>query len=129
MSDYTRAKEANASITLRHYLMANPGALPTCDIEMKQTTTDSIPFSALEPQQVDFGTAIQHSKKGVLVRVQGTNGEPDYSWKRNVPVFVAIKYPRSIEIIALDLFLLEKEKSIRKSLTYERARELSTISI
>jgi hypothetical protein len=122
-------KEADVSVVFRHWLRANPTRFPTCDFEMKQTGTPSIPFSCLQENQVDFGTAIQHSPKGVLVRVQGVNGEPDYSWKRNVPVFLVIKFPQKIEVISLDTFLFEKSKSQRKSLTSDRAKEISVISI
>ena len=120
--------EADAGIVLRNYLMKHPESLPaTSEIEVKQTTKDYIAFNCLEDHQVRFNLAVQNSPHGVLVRVQGTNGEADYSWKRRVPVFIAIKFPKSFEVLSLDSFLLEKTK--RKSLSSKRAKELSVFSI
>jgi len=71
--------------------------------ELKQTTTDSLPFSAVVPHQVQALSIL--------------NG------------FVVIKYPKSAEIISIMTWINESETSKRRSLTHSRAKELSTYSI
>src|ERR1035437_270013 len=120
-------KEADAGLLLRKWLKGNP--LSTCSLEVKQTGSDSIPFSAVEETQVNYGSAIRHNKEGVLIRVQGINGEPDYIYMRNEPSYIVEKFKKSVEIISVDVWILEAKKSPRKSLTYSRAKDLSTYSI
>lgn len=69
--------------------------------ELKQTQTDSLPFSDVVPHQVM-----------ALEIVSG---------------MVVIKYPLDVAIIPIDIFVLESQKSKRRSLTWERAKTLSTI--
>ena len=122
-------REAKSSIVLRHWLMANPLKF-SCTFEMKDSGNGfSIPFSCVQDNQLAFSTAIVDSPKGVLIRNQGGNGEPDYTYHYQQPAWIAIKFPNSIEIIAIAGFLMEKKKSIRKSLTSTRAKEISTYSI
>lgn len=71
--------------------------------ELKQTTTDSLPFSSVVPHQVQ-----------ALSILDG---------------FVVIKYPKSAEIISITTWNNEIKKNARKSLTYDRAKQLSTYSI
>lgn len=120
-------KEADASLKFRKWLEENP--LFTASFEMKYTSTDSIPFSALEEAQVNYGLAIREKKNGVLIRVDGTKGEPDYIYMRNEPSFVVVRYPKSFEIIAIPTWVRESKASKRRSLTWERARSLSTYSV
>lgn len=125
-----KKREADFSILFRHWVMANPLSLPdACTFEHKQTTTDSIPFSALEEHQAIYSNAIRNSKKGVLMRMQGVNGEPDYCYYRTKTAFIVIKYPDAFHIITVTNFIHEKETSHRKSLTSARAREISIKSI
>lgn len=70
--------------------------------ELKQTKTDSLPFSAVVPHQVM-----------ALQIVQG---------------YVVIKYPTTVAIIPIDTFVLESKRSKRRSLTSKRAMEISTIN-
>jgi penicillin-binding protein-related factor A (putative recombinase) len=70
--------------------------------ELKQTQTDSIPFSAVVDHQV---TALEI-----------------------VSGMVVIKYPKGVSIIPIDIFVDEKKRSDRKSLRWERAKELSTLT-
>jgi hypothetical protein len=120
-------RESKASILFRHYLKAHP--MMTCAIEMKSTDTDSIPFSAVTQAQIDYGMAIK-SKKGVLLRVQAVaEGMPDYIWMREEPAFVVIKYPKVFCVIDVETFAMERSRSKRKSLTWERAQEIATIVV
>jgi len=120
--------EAKSSISFRHWIEQNPqqaGVYENKDTRGKE----SLPFSEVTEDQTRFLLRCQ-SDKGVLVRHQATNaGEADYFYYRNSPAWIVIKYPKSIEVIPLDLFLLEKSQSSRKSLTYSRACEISTVSI
>ncbi len=120
--------EAKSSILFRHWLKAHP--FMTCTFEMKDTHgKDSLPFSEVKQEQLDYGMAIK-SKKGVLLRMQAVaEGMPDYAYFRNAPAFVVIKYPKSFEIIDVETFALERDRSKKKSLTKERAEAISTLSI
>ena len=121
-----KKREADFGIRLKHWLAKNPQF--SCAYELKQTTTDSIPFDALEVQQVAYLRRIS-GPEGELVRIIGTKGEPDYVWLRNFPANVVVKYPRSFEVISIGTWVLEKSKSTRKSLTSARAKEISVISV
>lgn len=119
-------RESKASIRFRHWLKANPHF--TCAIEMKQTMTESFPFSDVKDHQIDYGMAIK-SNNGVLIRTYGIEGLPDYVYLRREPSYVVIQYPKSMEIIDMETFVTEKERSNRKSLTWDRAKQLSVFSI
>ncbi len=118
--------ESKAAVLFRHWLRANPGY--SCAYEIKQTSGASIPFSCLEEHQQAYLEAIA-GDKGVLVRVQGTSGEPDYVYLRQFPACVVVKYPRGFEVISVGTWALEKRRSKRKSLTHTRAREISVVSV
>ncbi len=121
-----KKREANFGILFRHWIKANPRH--SCAFELKQTSQGSIPFSCVEEHQVAYLEAV-HSDVGALIRVQGTNGEPDYVYLRNAPACVVIKFPKAFHIISIDAFLLEKKRSKRKSLTSGRASEISVVSV
>lgn len=121
-----RKREADFGVLFRHWLKANPRH--SCAFELKQTTKKSIPFSCLEDHQIDYLQAIKGSK-GVLIRVQGTNGEPDYIYLRNCPAKVVLKFPKVFHLIDIDAFVLEKSRSKIKSITSERAEQISTLSV
>lgn len=123
-----RKREANFSVRFRSWIRAHPPKL-TSHFEVKQTTTDSIPFKCVEEQQIEYGEAIQTGAKGVLMRNLGGNGEPDYTYLYGDPVFIVIKYPDFFCIIPLGVFTIEKRMSKRKSLTAERAKKISPIVV
>lgn len=121
-----KKREADFGITFRHWVRANPHF--SAAYELKQTSKSCIPFSCLEDHQAAYLEAI-HSSKGVLIRVQGTNGEPDYIYLRNEPAYVVIKFPTAFHIISITTWLMEKARSSRKSLTAGRAKEISVTSV
>ena len=123
-----KSREASFSITFRHWLKANPQY--SCAYEMKQCTGPSFAFNLLEDHQATYLQATK-SDKGTLIRVQGTVGEPDYVYLRNAPAYVVLFFKQNNEfhLIDVDTFLMEKGRSLRKSLTNARAREISTISV
>lgn len=90
---------------------------------------DYISFSEITDEQISFALAA-NSEKGVLIRVErGTIGAADYVGFRNSPAWIVIKYPKFFAIIGIQTFILEKERSIRKSLTAERAKEISVKNV
>lgn len=125
-------KEKDFGTMLRHYITAFPEKFPmSCTFETKDTLgSDSISFSKVEQPQVDHAMAVRWGDKGCLIRVQAGNiGAPDYAFYKNAPAFIVIKYPKMFCFIDIDTFLLEKEKSARKSLTGNRARQISIIVV
>lgn len=71
--------------------------------ELKQTQTDSIPFSAVMDHQIK-----------ALEIVDG---------------YIAIKYPSFFCVINVHVFVEEKKKSDRKSLTSSRAKEIAHLVV
>lgn len=119
-------REAAFGIELHRWTEKNK--IQSCPLEIKRTNTSSIPFSCLEDVQIPWLLKAK-SDKGVLIRVIGMNGEPDYAFYRKAPARIVIRYPRSFHVIDIETFLLEKKRSVRRSLTEGRARELSTWSV
>lgn len=119
--------EASFGVAFRKWWTENP--LPGT-FELKHSRgKDSIPFSAIEPDQIAFANAA-YSKKGTLARVTvGSPGCADYIGLVNSPAWIVLKYPRAFYIISINTFLLEKLRSKRKSLTAERANAIATISV
>ena len=113
-------------IQFRKWLKDNPQ--PTGAYELKQTKTDSILFSCLEDNQIDYALATQ-SSKGILIRVQGLSGEQDYINLVNVPSYVVIKFKSGFVIIPIHNFLACKTKSKRRSLTFLEAELISLKTI
>lgn len=124
-----KKREADFGILFRHWLRANPQH--TCAYEIKQSGGGSLPFTALEQHQEDYLVAIREGGKGVLIRVQGGGGEPDYVYLRGCRACVVVWYGREREFHVIDIgaWVLEKRKSTRKSLTCARAREISAVSV
>lgn len=124
-----KKREADFGILFRHWIKSNPRY--SCACELKQTEKKSIPFDCLADHQIDYLLAI-NSDKGVLIRVQGTNGEPDYVYLRNEPAYVFVKYPGEFHGIAISQWIDEKARSYkakRKSLTAARAKEIAIVSV
>lgn len=119
-------REAKFGTVLRHWLKANPQV--SCGLETKQTTKKSIPFNCITEGQIDYLLAIK-SDKGVLIRTLGGNSEPDYVYLRNAPAMIPIQYPGEFHLIDVEAFVMERKRSKRSSLTIERARAISTVSV
>ena len=125
MKLFMRRSEADFSVRLRHYLKANP--LPiSCPLEVKDTRgKDSFSYAELKEEQINNALASK-SNKGNLIRVStGTIGAPDYCYYRGSPAYVVINYPRGFVLLDIETLLLERLKNKRKSLTWERAKEIS----
>lgn len=118
-------KEADFGLTFRGWWEKNP---KDATFELKQTTTDSLPFSAVEQSQIDWANAIC-GNNGALVRVQGISGEPDYIGCVRKPAYIVIKYPAFFCLIHIAIFCYESKCSKRRSLTSKRAREIAEIVV
>lgn len=101
----------------------------TACFELKHCKGNSLPFSAVALHQTEALSAA--SNKGLIFKIPdcGYQNPFDCFSLFNVPAYVVIKYPESFELITIDNFIYERDRSKRKSLTYERAKAISTISI
>lgn len=111
-------READFGLQFRAWIKDNWHE--TACFELKQSKSNSITFRCLEDHQIRYNLAERK-----LVRVQGTIGEPDYINLENVPSYIAIRFKSESYIIKIEDFLKEKQNSARKSLTSERAKEIS----
>jgi len=117
--------EAEFGLYFRRWVKSYAHELRSCSFELKHTHgAGSLPFNEVKGEQIAFASMI--AGDGVLIRVIGMGGEPDYVWMRHAPAYVVIRYPSCFCVIAMKLFVVERNTSDRKSLTEERARELST---
>lgn len=120
-------REASFSLKFRQWIMENPQV--SCTFEMKDTRgKDYLSFGEVTDQQKVYGLAVR-SDRGVLIRVQGLNGEPDYSYHRKDPAFIVIKYPSFFCLIDIEAFVNERDTSKRKSLTSAKARAIAEIIV
>lgn len=120
-----KTREADFSIVLRHYLKAHP--LPhSSSIEVKDTRgKDSFPYTELKEEQINNALASK-SDKGNLIRISvGTVGAPDYAYYRNAPAYIVIRYPKCFVLIDIEAFVMERDRSTRKSLTEDRAKDIA----
>lgn len=114
-------KEADFGLKFRKWIEANP--LYTASFEMKHTDgKDYLNLSEIKTAQVNFGRLIQ-SDKGVLIRLKGVEGLPDYMYVREEAAFVVIKYPDFFAIIDIHFIAFEKERA--KSLSSLRAKQIA----
>lgn len=98
----------------------------TAAFELKQTQTNSLPFNSLQNHQAQ---ALLHARWETLfykIPDVGYQNPFDCFTLSGVPAYVVIKYPDFFCLIDIETFLLEQKRSKRKSLTSERAKELST---
>lgn len=97
--------------------------------EIKQTTKDSIPFSALKEHQIDALMSVNETVRGFSYKIpddsRGVKPFDLVHYKR-APAFVVIKYPTMFCVISIINFIAEEGKSKRKSLTLERAIEIAS---
>lgn len=120
-------REANFQITFNHWLKnvyKRTGAF-----ELKQTKTDSIPFSSVEVHQIQALQAVRHSTFVFKIPDAGYQNPYDCYCMTEQPAYVVIKYPESFCLITIDQFVLESEQSKRRSLTSKRAREIAFLVV
>lgn len=117
-------KEADFGLKFREWIEE---ALPPSAAYEHKTTAGkpTLAFGELSEMQIHRGLQIS-GKKGCLIRIQlGTTGAPDYIWLKEVPYYVTIEYPQGFVMISINAFYNEKRSSKTRSLTWERAIEIS----
>lgn len=121
-----RKKEAADGLKLRALLKDMRSSFV---FELKHATNDSLPFAAVKEHQI---AALMQVKYKSLLFKPLDNGRQklpfDYFYMTNLPAFVVIKYRLGFEFIDVDTFVLESKRSKVRSLTYGRARSISTFS-
>lgn len=119
-------REAQFTTLFRHWLMVN--YMPSCAFELKQTTTDSIPFSDVKEHQIDALLAVKWGRTGLLYKAPDDSRaiKPfDMFYLIKAPAYIVIKYPHFFVIIDVDRFIKERDTSTRKSLTSAVARKIA----
>lgn len=118
-------RESKFGTIFRHWFKANRNKFgDKCHFELKQTIGHSISFKCIENHQINYALALS-SDTGVLMRIMGTNGEPDFSFNRKADTYIVIRYYGCFVVILIPDFLNEMKMSKRKSLTRKRAIEIS----
>ncbi len=97
--------------------------------ELKLTHSNSIPFSAVVPHQIDALWNTKHRHIAYKLPDVGYQNPYDCIFLKQIPAFVVIKYPSFFCLIDIDIWIEESNISKRRSLTSERARELSTVVV
>lgn len=98
----------------------------TACFELKITKEKSIAFNSVQPHQID---ALLNAKNGTLVYKipdAGYQNPFDCFSLHKVPAFVVLKFPKDFYVIDVDDFIFERDRADRKSITEERAKEIST---
>lgn len=120
-------REANFQTTFNHWV--KEVYKKTAVFELKQTTGNSIPFSAVQYHQ---SRALIAAKEGVLsykIPDCGYQNPFDSFCLAGVPAFVVVKFPGFFCLIDIGVWLREDFQSKRRSLTAHRAKELSTVTV
>jgi hypothetical protein len=118
-------REAQFGLKFKSWLRANP--MPSGGYELKQTTTSSLPFSAVKDHQIN-GLLACKTGQGITYKLpdDSISIKPfDYMHIANNYGWIVIKYPKGFVIIDVDNFILERDRSKRKSLTWEKAQDIS----
>lgn len=123
-----KKREAEFGREFRAWIKANP--MPTSAYELKQTTAP-LPFDAVKEHQINALLACRDKDRGLLYKIADDSAgfKPfDFFYMNQVFSWVVIKYQKKgFVIISIDNFLMEKERSKRKSLTWSKAKSIATI--
>ncbi len=94
-----KQREADFGVRFREFLEQHPPKEDNAWYELKDTRGKSyLPLREIKPKQRAYAHLIQ-CDKGVLVRVRGVQGEPDYVYTRKTSVYYIVKYPKNFYII------------------------------
>lgn len=100
--------------------------------ELKQTTTDSLPFSAVEEHQIDGLLAVQSGGFVWKLSDLDIREKPfDMISTQALYGYVVIYYSqhRTFVMITIFDFVNEKEKSLKKSISFDRAVEIADLIV
>ena len=116
--------ESSFSTLFRHWVRSHP--MPSAAFELKQTKTNSLPFSAVKEHQID--ALLAASRRGLLYKApDDSRGKKpfDFFYLSCVYSYVVIKYDDLFCLIDIERFIKEEKRSKRRSLTKERACEIA----
>lgn len=102
----------------------------TFSFEVKHTKgKDYLNFNEVQPHQIERLLTTRHGTFYFKIPDMGDKNPLDGVCLTEQPAYVVIKYERFFCLIGIDTFLLEKERSKRRSLTAERACSIATIVV
>lgn len=101
----------------------------TAVFELKQTTTDRLPFNRLEAHQATALWNAKHHRLSYKLVDCGYQNPFDSIFLIKVPAYVVIRYPQFFCLIDIDIFIKESNESEEKSLTSARAKEIAVMCV
>lgn len=122
-------RESKFQTLFRHWIRANQTLFDSGAFELKQTRTDSLPFSDVAEHQDIALDAVQQVETGLLYKAPDDSAgtKPfDFFYLRDADAWIVIRYPKFFCVIDRDDFIDEKNSSERKSLTSARAKAIAT---
>lgn len=124
-----KKREADFGKLFRHWIKAHRQPISAA-YELKQTLKDSIPFSDVQEHQIDALFAVKQKQLLYKLPDDSRGIKPfDYVYLAEADAYVVIKYPDCFVMISPTVFVSEKQKSTRKSLTSLRAREIASLVV
>jgi len=117
-------KEKNFQTKFNHWL--KNVYKKTAVFELKQCET-SLPFSEVKPHQIAALEQVRHGTLVFKIPDSGFQNPFDCFCLTEQPAYIVIKFKKGVAIIPVDVFVLESRRSKRRSITWERAKQLSTI--
>lgn len=116
-------REASKTPRIEKYLHQNK---IYCNFEIKQTTTDSIPFSDVPDHQIN--SLIAGQEDGLIWKY--SDADPrikpcDGSNNPPLPGYIIIQYPKAFVLITVNNFVHARMTNRKKSLTFEKAKEIA----
>ena len=122
-----KSAEADFGLRFRKWIAEHRPTESGVAYELKHCRGESsIPFDAVEPEQLAYGGKIE--ARGELVRVMGSRGEPDYLWVHG-PSWIVCGYVGFWCMIRRDRWIWERNMGKRKSLTADRAKEIAELVV
>ncbi len=125
-----KKKEADFTTkTFRKWLLSQSNFY-TSAFEIKQTETDSLPFSAVKDHQIAALLSVR--KNGLLYKIsdESRGAKPfDMFFMKNDEAYVVIKYPKVFVLIDIEAFVEKKKKEKKKSLSTSEALKIATIAV
>lgn len=120
-------REAAFNTTFNHWLKAK--WKKTGAFELKFAKGNSVPFSAVVPHQVAALSAARNSVLVYKIPDAGYQNPFDAFCLSGTEAYVVIRYPDFFCLIDINDWTNEASKSTRRSLTAERAKEISTVVV
>lgn len=127
-----KKREADFTILFRHWLKAHHVLFGPAAFELKQTCSKALSFDSVALHQLDGLEAVRTASTGFLYKAPDDSRsiKPfDLFYLKHSEAYVVIKYPDFFCVIDAGKFQYEKLISDRKSLTSDRARAISMITV